>query len=96
MEAAKKKEVLFTVLAIAALLIVLIVLEQVLPTTHILFTVLRKGAIYALVAVSMNLLNGFTGLFSLGQAGFMLIGAYTYAIFTMPTAVKLSDSVYKY
>jgi branched-chain amino acid transport system permease protein len=34
--------------------------------------VLRKGAIYALVAVSMNLLNGFTGLFSLGQAGFML------------------------
>ena len=96
MEAAKKKEVLFTVLAIAVLLIVLIVLEQVLPTTHILFTVLRKGAIYALVAVSMNLLNGFTGLFSLGQAGFMLIGAYTYAIFTMPTAVKLSDSVYKY
>ena len=58
MEAAKKKEVLFTVLAIAVLLIVLIVLEQVLPTTHILFTVLRKGAIYALVAVSINLLNG--------------------------------------
>lgn len=57
MEAAKKKEVLFTVLAIAVLLIVLIVLEQVLPTTHILFTVLRKGAIYALVAVSMNLLT---------------------------------------
>ena len=46
-----------------------------------LFTVLKKGATYALVAVSMNLLNGFTGLFSLGQAGFMLIGAYTYAIF---------------
>ena len=39
-----------------------------------LFTVLKKGATYALVAVSMNLLNGFTGLFSLGQAGFMLIG----------------------
>lgn len=49
-------------------------------------TVLEKGAIYALVAVSMNLLNGFTGLFSLGQAGFMLIGAYVYAIFTIPAA----------
>ena len=51
-----------------------------------LFTVLQKGAIYALVAVSMNLLNGFTGLFSLGQAGFMLLGAYTYAILTIPVA----------
>ena len=36
----------------------------------------------------MNLLNGFTGLFSLGQAGFMLLGAYTYAILTVPSAMK--------
>ena len=50
-----------------------------------LITVVRKSAVYALVAVSMNLLNGFTGLFSLGQAGFMLIGAYTYAIFSIPS-----------
>ena len=48
------------------------------PSSSMLFTVLKKGAIYALVAVSMNLLNGFTGLFTLGQAGFMLLGAYTY------------------
>lgn len=32
-----------------------------------LATVLKKGAIYSLVAVSLNLLNGFTGLFSLGR-----------------------------
>ena len=57
-------------------------------------TVVRKSAVYALVAVSMNLLNGFTGLFSLGQAGFMLIGAYTYAIFSIPSASI--DSVYQY
>jgi branched-chain amino acid transport system permease protein len=49
-----------------------------------LLTVLEKCAIYALIAVSMNLLNGFTGLFSLGQAGFMLVGAYTYAVLTIP------------
>ena len=70
------------------------VLEAVVPPTHILFTVLKKGAIYALVAVSMNLLNGFTGLFSLGQAGFMLLGAYTYAIFTIP--VRARAQVYQY
>jgi branched-chain amino acid transport system permease protein len=59
-----------------------------------LITVIEKGSIYALVAASMNLLNGFTGLFSLGQAGFMLIGAYTYAIFTIPA--ESHDKVYQY
>ncbi len=59
-----------------------------------LITVIEKGSIFALVAASMNLLNGFTGLFSLGQAGFMLIGAYTYAIFTIPAASH--DKVYQY
>ena len=34
-------------------------LEQIIPPTSMLFTVLKKGATYALVAVSMNLLNGF-------------------------------------
>ncbi len=59
-----------------------------------LITVIEKGSIFALVAASMNLLNGFTGLFSLGQAGFMLIGAYTYAIFTIPA--DSHDKVYQY
>ena len=73
--------------------VLIFVLEQILPRTSMLFTVLKKGAIYALVAVSMNLLNGFTGLFSLGQAGFMMIGAYTYAVFTIP--VVLRPAVYQ-
>jgi branched-chain amino acid transport system permease protein len=92
----RKKETWLSVIAIAAVYITVSVLEAFIPSTSILFTVLKKGAIYALIAVSMNLLNGFTGLFSLGQAGFMLIGAYTYAIFTMPVSIKLTDSVYKY
>ena len=58
-----------------------------LPTSQ-LFSVLKKGAVYSLAAVSMNLLNGFTGLFSLGQAGFMLLGAYTYAILSVPVAER--------
>lgn len=90
----KKKETIISVALIAALLIVLYVLEQILPSTSMLFTVLKKGAIYALVAVSVNLLNGFTGLFSLGQAGFMLLGAYTYGILTIP--VEQRENVYMY
>ena len=79
---------------ILGIYILVFALEQILPASSMLFTVLKKGAVYALVAVSMNLLNGFTGLFSLGQAGFMLIGAYVYAIFTIPVASRLS--VYQY
>ncbi|WP_119310846.1 branched-chain amino acid ABC transporter permease [Oscillibacter sp. PEA192] len=71
---------------VAALLVLVIVLENTMQPTSMLFTVLKKGAVYALVAASLNLLNGFTGLFSLGQAGFMLLGAYTYAILTIPSA----------
>lgn len=69
-------------------------IEKVAGTRSMLITVLKKGAIYALIAVSMNLLNGFTGLFSLGQAGFMLVGAYTYAVLTIPMAKRMA--VYQY
>ena len=90
----KKTEVIINVALIGALLLVLFLLENALPSTHMLFTVLKKGAIYALVAVSMNLLNGFTGLFSLGQAGFMLVGAYTYGVLTIPVAERANVYMY--
>ena len=70
---------ILTVVIIIAIYAVVFFLEQHMPPTSMLFTVLKKGATYALVAVSMNLLNGFTGIFSLGQAGFMLIGAYVFS-----------------
>jgi branched-chain amino acid transport system permease protein len=70
--------------AFLLLLAVVLMLDNVPGISVMLLIVLRKGAIYALVAVSMNILNGFTGLFSLGQAGFMLLGAYTFAILTIP------------
>ncbi len=83
-----------TLLWAAALLALVVILENVLdPNKNIMvFAALKKGAVYALVAVSMNLLNGFTGLFSLGQAGFMLLGAYTYAILTIPVSQR--EAVY--
>ena len=90
----KKKDLIIGFGLIALLFVVLTILEHTIRPTSILFTVLKKGAIYALVAVSMNLLNGFTGLFSLGQAGFMLLGAYTYAIFTIPLEARAQ--VYQY
>ena len=85
------------IICLAAVVVLLLLLDNVLPAnefTLMLIPVLKKSAIYALLCVSMNLLNGFTGLFSLGQAGFMLIGAYTYAIISIPDADR--DTVYMY
>jgi branched-chain amino acid transport system permease protein len=45
------------------------------------------------LAVSLNLVNGYTGQFSLGHAGFMCIGAYTSAVITMFLAPKLFGQI---
>lgn len=42
-----------------------------------------------ILAESLNLINGFTGQFSLGHAGFMSVGAYTSAVITYYVAPKL-------
>ena len=86
-----------TGIAVAVLLAVVLVLDQVIKPTDsmsMLLKVLQKASVYTLAAVSMNLLNGFTGLFSLGHAGFMLIGSYTYAILTLPSTAR--DTIYQY
>lgn len=93
-ESVDRRPLIITACVILAIFVLVFALEQLISPSSMLFTVLKKGATYALVAVSMNLLNGFSGLFSLGQAGFMLIGAYTYCIFTIPVANRAA--VYQY
>lgn len=96
MKTLKKNQALIPAILLFALALS-VMLEMVISPyspLSMLLTVLKKSCVYAVVAVSMNLLNGFTGLFSLGQAGFMLLGAYTYAIFTIPLANR--PLVYRY
>lgn len=50
--------------------------------------IINLSGIYVTLGLSMNLINGMTGMFSLGHAGFMAIGAYTVGILTMPVAMK--------
>src|SRR5918998_1864398 len=45
--------------------------------------VLMLVGINVILAVSLNLINGFTGQFSIGHAGFMAIGAYVSAYLTV-------------
>lgn len=52
--------------------------------------ILNLCATYTVLGLSMNLVNGFTGLFSLGQAGFMAVGAYVTTILFLSPASKES------
>ena len=91
------RTLLITVVTIAVFAALSVVAESVgsnVKGMSMLVPVLKKTAVYGLIAVSMNLLNGFTGLFSLGHAGFMLVGAYTYAILSIPVAKRAG--VYQY
>jgi branched-chain amino acid transport system permease protein len=45
--------------------------------------IIMLAGINIILAVSLNLINGFTGQFSIGHAGFMAVGAYTSAYLTV-------------
>ncbi len=89
----KKRDIILSVVFAAVIVALLIYIDKE-QHYSMLASVIQKASIYALLAVSLNLLNGFTGLFSLGQAGFMMLGAYTYAILTIP--LEQHASVYQY
>ena len=53
-----------------------------------ILSIINFVGIYVILAVSLNITNGFAGLFSLGHPGFMAIGGYVTAILTFPVARK--------
>jgi len=69
--------------AAAAVLVVHLVLQQFQHTGMAYWTkVLIFAGINVTLAVSLNLINGITGQFSIGHAGFMAVGAYAAAFVT--------------
>jgi branched-chain amino acid transport system permease protein len=50
-------------------------------------------AINIILATSLNLINGFTGQFSIGHAGFMAVGAYASAYFTVTYGKAIEASL---
>lgn len=100
MRAPNKKRNLIATLVLSAIVLLLTWRLDSIPaaerssTVQMIIPILQKSLVYALVAVSMNMLNGFTGLFSLGQAGFMLIGAVVYGVLTNDVAKR--EMLYMY
>jgi branched-chain amino acid transport system permease protein len=77
----QKRAHLYTLIALAAFAGFLVFADQTFDA--FLIRVMSLSAIYVVLALSLNLVNGFTGLFSLGHAGFMAVGAYTCALLTL-------------
>jgi len=70
---------LLLLVALALSLLVSLLADRINP--YVLFILYDIG-INIILAVSLNLINGYTGQFSLGHAGFMAVGAYTAAVIT--------------
>ncbi|HDK28044.1 MAG TPA: branched-chain amino acid ABC transporter permease [Candidatus Atribacteria bacterium] len=85
----KEKKNGYLLLKIASILIVIlfIFIAQRSFDTYII-RILNLCGIYVILGVSLNLINGFTGQFSLGHAGFMAIGAYVSALLYMSPELK--------
>ncbi len=81
-----KRNTIYTITAIIVLFVFVYFGNKYLDSY--ILRILNLCAIYTVLGLSMNLINGFTGLFSLGHAGFMAVGAYTTAMLTMPIATK--------
>jgi branched-chain amino acid transport system permease protein len=80
---------LLTILALVALNVFL---PRVVNPYH--FQVLMLIGINIVLAVSLNLVNGFTGQFSIGHAGFMAVGAYASAMFTLKLGQPMVASMH--
>jgi branched-chain amino acid transport system permease protein len=79
-------KIILNIVAIAVLAMFLWWADTGLGAYHI--QILNLVAVNIILALSLNLIYGFTGMFSLGHAGFMAIGAYTCSILIMTPAQK--------
>lgn len=82
----EENKILYTIAGIIGAFVLLFIFNKTLDSYKL--RIFNLCGIYVVLGLSMNLINGFTGLFSLGHAGFMAIGAYTTALLTLPGAMK--------
>lgn len=83
----KKENLLYCLLAVLALIVPFVI------QNNYYLHVINLAGIYTLITLGLNLLSGYTGQVSMGQAGFFAIGTYTSALlalnFDMPFLVTL-------
>lgn len=78
---------LFRLLLFVVLPLIFLIYCGLRPKSYLTGIVITVG-IYIILCASLNLINGFSGMFSMGHAAFMAIGAYLSALLTLPSNVK--------
>lgn len=86
MSKVKNRNLILTIAALIVLVLILSIAEDAFGSY--VTRIMKVSAIYAICALSMNMVNGFTGMFSLGQPGFMAIGAYVTALLLLRPETK--------
>ncbi len=76
---------------VAALLVLDLALPRML--NPYLMQIVMLCGINVVLAVSLNLINGFTGQFSIGHAGFMAVGAYSSAMVTIHAGQRWAETL---
>lgn len=76
----RKNIVSFLVIALIYAVVQGLIVFEIMPPFYKLTLILI--CIYIILSTSLNLINGITGQFSIGHAGFMAVGAYVSAIIT--------------
>lgn len=83
----KKKDYILLKIATILIIFIFIFIAQRSFDAYII-RILNLCGIYVILGVSLNLINGLTGQFSLGHAGFMAIGAYVSALLYTSPEIK--------
>jgi len=81
-----KRKIITSLIIIGIVIAILMLLQNTLDNFKL--RILNLAGIYVIFAVSMNLINGFTGQLALGHAGFIAVGAYTYTLLVMDSDLK--------
>lgn len=81
----KKTKIILTVVSLVLVVALCLIAEM---SSEYISRIIRTCCVYIISGLALNLIHGITGQFSLGQAGFMALGAYATAILTIPVETK--------
>ena len=90
------KTSLITYIMLIARFVVVNIMIATGSMTYMMQDLLVPLCIYAILAVSLNLTVGILGELSLGQAGFMCIGAYSGSLFSNLMETAIPESIIRY
>ncbi len=90
------KTSLITYIMLIAMFVVVNIMIATGSMTFMMQDLLVPLCIYAILAVSLNLTVGILGELSLGQAGFMCIGAYSGSLFSNLMETAIPESIIRY